>query len=64
MVDEELVQVVERLVREFIAGFLELFESSGKTSHTMSHAFSMSAMRLLFCLAWKEKGGEVGKDFY
>ena len=58
------MQVVERLVREFIAGFLALFESSGKTSHTMYHAFSMSAMRLLFCLTWKEKGGEAGKDFY
>ena len=31
--------VVEELVKEIVAGSLELFESSGKISHTGSHRF-------------------------
>ena len=41
--------VVEGLVRGIVAGSLELPESSGKTSHTVSHSFLMSfSIRLSF----------------
>ena len=41
--------VVEGLVRGIVAGCLELSESSGKTSHTVYHLFSISfSVRLSF----------------
>ena len=44
-------------MRGIVAGSLELSESSGKTSHTVFHSFSMSlSIRLSLWSAWKEKG--------
>ena len=42
VIKEVLVWVVERLLREIIAGSLGLSKSSGKTSHTVFHSFSDS----------------------
>ena len=58
MVEEILVRVVEGLIKGIVAGSLELSESSGKTSHTVSYCFWMSTMRFSFWSAWKEKGGK------
>lgn len=59
MVEEVFKRVVERPVKEIVAGSLELYKSSGKTFHTISHSFLILAMRMSFWLAWKEKGGKV-----
>ena len=49
------MRVVKGLVKGIVAGYLKFFESSGKTSHTVFHYFSISATRLSFWLTRKEK---------
>ena len=49
------LRVVEGLAKGILAGSVELSENSGKTSLTVSHFFSISAMKLSFWLAWKRK---------
>ena len=53
--------VVVGLVRQIVVGSLGLSESSGKTSHAVSHSFSNS-IRLSLWSVWKEKGRR-GCDF-
>ena len=48
--------VVEGLIGWFVVGSPGFVESSGKTSHTVSRSFSISAA-ICFWSAWK---GEVG----
>ena len=50
------------LIKIIVAGSLKLSKSFGKTSYTVSHSFSISAMRLSFWLAWREKGGKSSTD--
>ena len=46
--------LVEKLDGGIVAGFSEFSDSSGKTSHTVSHSSSISEMS--FCrLTWKEE---------
>ena len=40
------MQVVEELIKGIVAGFMELFESSGKISHIMHHSFLISEISL------------------
>ena len=46
--------VVEGLDGGFVAGFPEFMESSGRTSQTVSHSFSISTA-MWFWSAWKEE---------
>ena len=51
------MQVAEWPVKEIVTDSLELSKNFGKMPHTVSHFFSISAVRLTFCLTWNEKGG-------
>lgn len=63
MVEEVLVWVVDRLVREIVSGSLGLSKSSEKTYHTVSHSFSNSfSITLYFWSAWKEKDSRGDED--
>ena len=46
--------MVEGLDDGFVTGSSGFAESSGKTSHTVSYSFSISAA-MCFWLAWKEE---------
>ena len=57
VVEDVMVWVVEKLIKEILSGSLRLFESSGKTFHTVFHSLSISTGSLCFWSAWKEKSG-------
>ena len=44
------MRVVEGLVKAIVAGCFKFSERSGKTSYTVFHSFSISAIRLSFWL--------------
>ena len=54
VVKEVLMRLAKGLVKGILTGSTELSESSGKTSRTVFHFFSILNLRLWFWLSWRE----------